>query len=146
MPIIGYQIISMNAEREKIQGKRFDISSTPKITSVEEREIRMGEKQKVLVIGFEFLTVYKAEGNQIGEIKIVGELLYAEKNLKNVLNFWGKKNKLPEDVDIEVKNFLFRKCLSLGIFISENLQLPPPVMFPVLIPKKESEDKTRYIG
>jgi hypothetical protein len=146
MPIIGYQIVSMNAERKKLQTKRIDIGSTPKITNVEEKEIKMAEKQQALAISFEFLTVYRAEGNQIGEIKIVGELLYTEKGLKKILGFWKKKNRLPDQADIEVKNFLFRKCLTLGIFISENLQLPPPVMFPVLVPKKEKEDETRYIG
>jgi hypothetical protein len=146
MPIIGYQITSMNAERRGMQTKRIDINSTPKIMNVEEKEIKMAEKQQALAIGFEFLTVYKAEGNQIGEMRIVGELLYVEKNLKKVLEFWKKKNRLPDEVDIEVKNFLFRKCLTLGIFVSENLQLPPPVMFPVLVQKKEKEEETRYIG
>jgi hypothetical protein len=146
MTIIGYQITSMNAERKNLQSKRIDIGSTPKIIAVEEKEIKMAEKQQALGIGFEFLTVYKAEGNEMGEIKIVGELLYTEKNLKKVLDFWKKKNRLPDEADIEVKNFLFRKCLTLGIFISENLQLPPPVMFPVLVQRKEKEDETRYIG
>jgi len=146
MPIIGYQIISMNAERKNMQLKTIDINSTPKIIAVQEREIKLTEKQNALAINFEFLTTYKAEGNQIGEIKIVGELLYTEKGLNKVLDFWKKKNKLPDQTDIEVKNFLFRKCLTLGIFISENLQLPPPVMFPVLVQKKEREEETRYIG
>jgi hypothetical protein len=146
MPIIGYQITLMNAGRKNFQLKKIDIGSTPKITNVEEKEIKMAEKQQALAIGFEFLTVYKSEGDQVGEIKIVGELLYTEKNLKKILDFWKKKNRLLDQVDIEVKNFLFRKCLTLGIFISENLQLPPPVMFPVLIPRKEKEEETRYIG
>jgi hypothetical protein len=146
MPIIGYQITLMNAERKNFQLKKIDIGSTPKITNVEEKEIKMAEKQQALAIGFEFLTVYKSEGDQVGEIKIVGELLYTEKNLKKILDFWKKKNRLLDQVDIEVKNFLFRKCLTLGIFISENLQLPPPVMFPFLIPRKEKEEETRYIG
>jgi len=136
--IIAYRITSITAERRDVQTRRIDVNSTPKIVSVEKRKKDLG-------IGFEFLTIYNPN---MGQVRIIGELLYREKNLKEVLNYWEKNGKLPEKTDIEVKNFLFRKCLTLGVTLSEQLNLPPPVMFPMLAEKKElrEEDKTTYIG
>lgn len=137
--IIGYRINSIKAERKDVKTRRIDVNSTPKI-------IFVGKEKRVLKIGFEFLTVYNPN---MGEIKIDGELLYKEKNVKEILNYWEKNGKLPMKIDIEVKNFLFRKCLSLGVALSEQLNLPPPVMFPMLVSKKDrskEEEKTRYIG
>jgi len=141
MPVIGYNISSIQAERRNAQAKKIDISSTPRINSVIERDLTFPARQSALAIGFEFKTTYNPD---IGQIKFVGELLYSDKNNKKILDFWNKKSKLPEQVDIEIKNFLFRKCLTLGIGISENLQLPPPIMFPVLSQKKDED--MRYIG
>lgn len=143
MPIIGFSISSINAERKNVTVNRLDINSTPKITSVEERTITVAGKVDALAIGFEFLTAYNPD---VGQIKINGELIYtSSENPKKIVKTWNKDKKLPDDVDIEVKNFLFRKCLTIGIDMSENLQLPPPLAFPMIIPKKEDE-KTRYIG
>jgi len=141
MPIIGYNISLIQAERRNVQAKKIDISSTPRINSVIERDMAFPAKQSALAVSFEFKTNYNPD---IGQIRFVGELLYTDKNTKKVLEFWDKKNKLPDNVDMEIKNFLFRKCLTLGINISESLQLPPPIMFPVLMKKKDED--TRYIG
>jgi len=139
--IIAYRITSITAERKSVQANRIDVNSTPKIVSVEKRKRDVG-------IGFEFLTVYNPN---MGQIKINGEVLYREKTLNEVLDCWKNNGKLPEKTDVEVKNFLFRKCLTLGVALSEQLNLPPPVMFPVLaykekLKEEEKKDRTRYIG
>ncbi len=140
MPIVGYNISSITAEKSAVRTGRIDINSRPNITSVTKRN--MPDKKTVIVIGFEFLTTYNPD---IGRIRIVGEILYATQRLKGILNTWEKEGKILEEVDVEIKNFLFRKCLTVGLILSENLQLPPPIMFPTLIPKKE-DDRTGYIG
>lgn len=141
MPIIGYNISSIVAERKNFQAKKIDINSTPKVNSVFERNLTFPIKQDALAISFEFNTTYNPD---VGEIKICGELLYSDKNIKKISDYWNKKNQLPDPIDIQIKNFLFRKCLTLGISISENLQLPPPVMFPIVTQNKE--ENTNYIG
>jgi hypothetical protein len=139
LPIIGYHISSISAERKETPTEKIDIDSAPKITSVERRDVTYPIRQEALAISFEFQTNYTPD---IGEIRIAGELVYSSKNLKGISDFWNKQNQLPEDIDAEVKNFLFRKCLALGINLSENLQLPPPVMFPFISNKEENT----YIG
>lgn len=142
MPVIGFSISSINAERKNVTVNRLDINSMPKITSVEERTITVAGKVDALAVGFEFLTTYNPD---VGQIKINGELVYTSEDSKKVLKVWNKDKKLPDAVDAEIKNFLFRKCLTIGIDMSENLQLPPPLAFPMIVPKKE-EERTRYIG
>jgi hypothetical protein len=145
MPIVGYSLKSIVAEKkkDKVTG-RIDISSTPDIKSLKEKDVNILGKKKALEVEFEFETDYKPN---IGKIKMNGIVLYASDDLKKILKEWKKNKKLPEKVDIEIKNFLFRKCLRLALDISEELQLPPPLVFPILVPKENlKESKTGYIG
>jgi len=138
--IIGYSINKIKAEKKgKIKG-RLDINSTPKIVDVSEKEIEIVGKKKVLVVSFEFSTNYRPD---VAKIEISGEVYYTGKE-KEALKEWKKNKKLPVEVDVEIKNFLFRKCLILGINLSQEMQLPPPVMFPIVVPKKK--ENKNYIG
>lgn len=138
--IIGYTFEKIEAERGKIEGK-VDINSTVKIEAVEEKEIDIGEKRKVLDIKFKFEIEYKPTN---GKIYLNGSVLYSGKNNKELIKSWEKEKKLPQDVDIEVKNFLFKKCLTLALLISEELRMPSPLPFPMIVKKKE--ESKNYIG
>lgn len=139
--IVGFGIKSISAERKNIPRGRIDINSTPKIISVSKSKVGLLKKEKPLNIEFEFITKYEPE---IGEIRISGNIFYLGKKMKDMLRIWEKEKKLLKKVDIEVKNFLFRKCLTIGINLSENMQLPPPLIFPRTVPKRKAD--LRYIG
>ena len=145
MTVLGHSITSLNASRKSSVAKKMDINSTPKIVSVNEKSMDIpgltGNKQPVLGINFEFDTEYKPD---IGSIKIAGEIVYTGADNKKILKEWEKSKKLPQDVDIEVKNFLLRKCLLLGVNISQEMQLPPPLVIPFMRPKKDKAPD--YIG
>ena len=140
--IIGYNFTKIEAERKKEISGKVDISSTVKIISVEEKEIEILNKQKVLEIGFEFTVEYKED---FGKIYMNGFLLYDGKNLKDAVKMWKKDKKIPESVDLEVKNFLFKKCLTLAIILADEIRFPSPLPFPVVVPAKKEENKS-YIG
>jgi hypothetical protein len=142
MPVIGYAIKSITAERKKEATGQVNINSTQNILNVDSKEINIFGKQSPLVIQFEFTTAYEPS---VGSIKLNGEVFYATDDDKKVVKDWKKEKKLPENIDLEVKNFLFKKCLSLGLDISEEMQLPAPLIFPMVVPKKE-EQKAEYIG
>jgi len=139
--IVGFGINLISAERKAMPKGRIDINSSPKILSVAKSKMGFLNKGIPLSIEFQFITKYEPK---VGEIKIFGHVLYTSKKNDRVLKTWEKEQKLPKDVDMEVKNFLFRKCLTIGVNLSENMQLPPPLMFPTVVPKK-TEDLT-YIG
>jgi hypothetical protein len=140
--IIGYNFTKIEAERSKEISGKVDISSSVKITSVEEKELEVFNKQKVLEIGFEFTVEYK-EG--FGKIHMVGTLLYDGKEAKDAPKMWKKDKKIPESIDLEVKNFLFKKCLTLAILLADEIRFPSPIPFPMVVPAKKEENKS-YIG
>ncbi|MDI6825683.1 MAG: hypothetical protein QMD36_00590 [Candidatus Aenigmarchaeota archaeon] len=138
--IVGFSIKTISADRKDLPRGRIDINSTPRIISVNESKMDFLNK-KPLNIEFEFTTKYEPE---IAEIRIFGSVLYVGKDIKNALKIWKEKKILSKEIDIEVKNFLFRKCLSIGMSLSENMQLPPPLMFPRVVPRQKEE--LTYIG
>jgi hypothetical protein len=140
--IVGFNIKSVSAERKNVPKGRIDINSTPKIVSVNWPDIKVFTEKRPVNIEFEFTTKYEPD---IAEIKICGYVLYLSKKNKDLIKKWEKFRTFPKEVDIEVKNFLFRKCLTLGVNLSENMQLPPPLIFPRVVQKKEGGDLT-YIG
>ena len=141
MMIVGFGIKSISAERKNIPRGRIDISSTPKIVSVSWPRMKVFTKKKPVNIEFEFTTKYEPN---VAEIKICGHVLYLGKKMKDLIKKWDKDKTFPREVDMEVKNFLFRKCLTLGVNLSENMQLPPPLIFPRVVQKKKAD--LRYIG
>ena len=143
MPIVGFHIKSISAKRKTIPKGRIDINSTPKIVSVTKSKVGLKKKEDSLNISFEFTTEYKPG---IAEIKMIGNVMYLGNKVKIGVNMWKKEKKLPREIEVEVKNFLFRKCLSIGIDLSEQMNLPPPLLFPRIMPKKEREADLRYIG
>jgi hypothetical protein len=139
--IIGYNFDKIEANKVKEISGKLDITSSVKIISVEEKEIEILNKKRVLEVEFEFLVEYKED---FGSIRMFGKLLYDGKNIKEGLKMWKKDQRLPEDIDIEIKNFLFKKCLTLAIILADELRLPSPLPFPIVVPTKK-EDKN-YIG
>lgn len=142
MGIVGYNIISVKAERKKMTKPldSLNINSTVKISGVE--SLTLPDGLETLGINFEFTTDYNPE---VASFTVSGEVLFADKTSKSILKTWVKDKKLPERIDADIKNFIFRKGLTMGIQMSEEMQLPPPIVFPMVMPKKD-EDKTKYIG
>ena len=141
MPVIGLKLNSYDAKRNKdtFTGD-MKINSSPKIMSVNEIDVPAVGK-KALAFGFEFSTQY---GPDIAEIKVKGEVIYVnDKEKAAILKGWKKDKKLPDDIGIEILNHLFRHCLLKVSNIAEDLQLPPPLNFPMVKPKT---DQASYIG
>jgi len=139
--IVGFGIKSISAERKNVPRGRIDISSTPRIVSVSWPSMKVFTKKKPVNIEFEFTTKY---GPNVAEIKISGHVLYLGKKMKELIKKWKKSKVFPKEVDMEVKNFLFKKCLTLGVNLSESMQLPPPLIFPRVVQRKKAD--LRYIG
>lgn len=151
MPVLGYTITSLNASRKTDASPKnvtqIDINSVPKIKGLKERKMTIPgmveNKDSLVVIDFEFETQYKPE---IGSIRIAGELVYTGADNKKLLKDWDKSKKIPADTEIEVKNFLLRKCLLMGVDIAEEMQLPPPLSIPIIHPVAKDQKNPDYIG
>ena len=143
--IVGFIIENIKSKRVKnIPKTRIDINSVPVLKSVKEIESPSFRKEKTIEIGFDFITKYNPN---IAEIKVNGYIIYTGENVNEQLEIWKKDKKILEEIEIETKNFLLRKCLNLEIRLSEEMQLPPPIMFPRVIPKRKTNDENlSYIG
>ncbi len=140
MPVIGMNIKGMEASKiSEEASQKIDISSTPKITDIKEVDFNLVGK-KVLSVSYEFTTSYEPK---IGKIRLSGELFYMSKDPKELSKQWKKEKKLPEPVSMEILNHLFRRCLIKTAQISEDLQLPPPIQMPRVVPKKA---EASYVG
>jgi len=141
MPVIGLKFNTIEGKRSENKiVPEVKINSSPKITSVKESDVNpMGKK--ALSLEFNFVTKYAPD---IGEIKMTGELIYlSDKNAK-VIKDWKAKKALPENMNLEVLNYLFRACLIKISVLAEDLQLPPAVQMPRVRPK--SDQQNSYIG
>lgn len=129
MPIIGMSFSSMEAKRTEspVTGE-IQVNSAPKINEV--KEISLANfGQKALSMAFEFVTTYS---QNVGEIKLEGNLLFLSENNSAVLKAWKKEKALPEEVSVPVLNHLFRRCLVKIAGFAEDLQLPPPLQLPLV--------------
>jgi hypothetical protein len=140
MPIIGmnFKSIKANINEGKIT-KNVNVNSSPVIEKMEKKEINMPGIKDVLSIKFKFTTNYEPK---IGEIMFEGEVLYNSEDMKEILKKWEKDKKIDDPLAMEVLNAIFRRCLTKGIDIASELGLPPPIRFPIVKPKEQSE----YIG
>lgn len=140
MPVVGMKLDSMEAKRKKLPQGEIKVNSTPTITELKEIDLdTLG--RKAISMTFEFVTKYETD---IAEIRIAGELLYLADDNEKLLRAWKKDKKIPEKVSVEVLNHLFRRCLIKAVSLADDLQLPPPVGFPLVKTKKDVEPS--YVG
>lgn len=127
--IIGVRFSKIEGENKKVENAReISVSSTPTIKNINKSASNLfGED--VISIEFEFNTKYEPN---IGYIRIEGELLAKYDNIDEILKNWKKNKSLPEDISIQILNTIFRRCLTKIIGISEDLQLPPPIILPTV--------------
>lgn len=144
MPIVGYYIKSIDAKKRNSAKDRIDINTNVTITNMEKANVGIKNKEPSIDISFEFHTRYEPN---VGEIILEGNVMYVGSKVNESLKLWKNEKKILQEVDIEVKNFLLRKCMTIEINLAENMGLPPPLMFPTVVPAdKRKQGDTRYIG
>ncbi len=131
--IVGFRMLEIHAKAEEKPGK-VEVSSTPKIVNVKKFESK--ELKDVLRLDFEFMTKYEPK---VGEIKIVGYVLYKDENIEKILKLWEEKKALDMKTAEECMNFILRKCLIKVTYIADELGLPPAVRFPVVKAKTKGK-------
>lgn len=137
MTVVGMTLNSIKAEVKKQLPikERIEISSSPIIKNLEKKKIGFMNAE-VLGIEFEFRTSYNPG---VAQIILKGEVLYQAENIDKVIKEWKSKKKLPAEIAVPVLNVIFRRCLKRAIDLADDLQLPPPIRFPVVKTKEESK-------
>ena len=149
MPIVGLNIKNLSAsieERKAIEGN-INVNSSPIIIDVEKKSVGLQGVKDVISIEFKFEIEYNMEKKdkkkeKIGDITIGGEVFYYTEKDKEMIEKWKKEKRLEDSIAAEILNAIFRRCLTVAIGLSNELKLPPPIKFPIVKSKEQSE----YIG
>ena len=137
MPIVGLNLKTVNAKfDDKKLGNNVEISSTPNIESVEKKDINFAGMKEAVVIGFSFKTNYQPD---VAEIAFTGEVVYQTEDAKKLIKRWKDDKKLDEETTVEVFNAVFRRCLTRAITIADDLRLPPPITFPIVVKRPDGK-------
>jgi len=131
MPVAGMSIKAMSAKRHEDVVGEIEVNNDAKLTTVEETDLPAFGK-KAMTVGFSFTTDYidRKTKKKLAEILIDGSVLYMSDDHANVVKGWKTTKKLPEDVNIEIINAILRRCITKAVVLSEDLQMPPPMMIP----------------
>ena len=137
MPIVGLNLtgITANADTKDVK-ETINVNSTPTIERIDKKDIDMPGVKDVLAIGFRFRTQYEPN---VGDIAVDGEILYHSDKNRDILAKWKKERRVEDDVAAELLNAIFRKCLTEAIHVAQELRLPPPIQFPVVVPKDQKK-------
>jgi hypothetical protein len=138
MPVLGLNIKSIIAKKGDDVSGSVKVNSNTSVKDVREQDLP-AIKQKGLGIGFEYRTDYvNDKGKSLAEIVMSGEVLFVDAKIEDVIKAWKKDSRLPDDVSLDVVNAVLRKGVVKAIALSEELQLPPPVVLPLA---KKGDDK-----
>ncbi len=139
MPIVGVNINEIYAKiNDENRTGHVEIKSTPKVEDVERREFLFAGMKEAIIIKFSFKTVYEPE---VAEISFNGDIIFQAEDAKKFMKYWKENKKLEDEIMVEVLNAIFRKCMSKGMQIADDLRLPPPIAFPIVEPKKNEVKK-----
>lgn len=131
-------IIAMSINRIEASSARPDdfsgqimVNSTPVIKGMSEKKLDLPGIDTAILADFDFVTTYEPK---LGQIKMSGEILFSDVNSKKILDEWKKNKKIMNEVGVPLMNAIFRRCLSRVLWMAEDLQLPPPIVFPTVVP------------
>ncbi|MBS3154937.1 hypothetical protein J4404_00375 [Candidatus Woesearchaeota archaeon] len=149
MPILGFNITKINAEKKAEITSKIDIASDLKITKVSEDKVFLDKAQAALRFDFEFMVNYKPE---IANINLGGFVLYmeGEEKAKKILDAWKKNKTLEPELMEKLFNSILLRCNIKTLIMTQELNLPPHVRLPIVVSEKESKEikdkKDNYIG
>lgn len=131
--LVGMNLTSIRAYTKDQPFPKVNVNSAPKVVDVE--EFPVADMKDVLRIKFGFVCEYSPD---VGKVEIEGSVLWKDANAKDILKSWKDERKISTKVAAPILNAVFRKCLTKTIELSEELRLPPPVQFPVVVEGKPS--------
>ena len=102
---------------------------------VEQEKIALGKSEEVLKFNFEYVINYEPN---VGKIAITGNILHMDepKKIKEILDDWKKQKKLPKELAPRILNTILSKCNIKALILSQDINLPPHIKMPFVIPSK----------
>jgi len=138
MTVIGFSFTKMLVEKNAPVKGKVSINNNVGIKGLEETKLNINSERKALKLDFEFTSTYEPN---IGKILMTGEVIYliekdkAEEAIKN----WKKNKKIEKEMMTRVLNNVLMKCNIQALFLSDKMNLPPPIPLPKVDDKGRTE-------
>ena len=148
MPIVGFNLSKVLAEKNNPVQKGTTVNNNLEIKEISKAAINMGERdEEVLRFDFEFSAEYNPE---VGRVHIAGEVLYMdkEKEIKRILENWKETKIVEPEIFSRIMNSVLVKCNIKALGLALEVNLPPHLNMPLLAQgQKDEGEKTKgYIG
>ena len=129
MPIVGFSFEKIHVERKKPVKGKIDINNNMKVVEIEDRDLSFSKGQSGVNFKFDFSTNYEPD---IGSINFTGEVIFMdeEKNIKHIIDEWKKNKKVDKGLMSQILNHALMKCNIQALVLSQEINLPPPIMLP----------------
>jgi hypothetical protein len=134
--IIGMNFTSINAYTKDQPTKQVKVHSAPRRVDIEEYKII--EMSDVVRVKFTFVCEYTPD---VGKVNIEGQVLWKDASTKDILARWEADKKLEGKIAAPILNTIFRRCVTKTVELADELRLPPPVQFPVVVEGKDPREK-----
>jgi hypothetical protein len=126
--IIGVNINSINADKKAGTQGNVQVNYQPEIKEVEEATVNAFD-EKVARIEFDFGVVYNSNNQETARIDMSGNVIW-KGGLEEILEQWEEDESLPEEMEVQLMNELYRKLLSEAVGVANTLNLLPPIPTP----------------
>jgi len=138
MPIVGFNINKILAEKTAQIKDKLNITSNLNIKNVEQEKVTIQKSEDILRFDFEFTTKYEPK---VGNIIIEGNILYLDepKNVKEVLKKWKKSKEISPKLMQQIFNTILIRCNIKALELSQEIALPPHLRLPKIEAKKPED-------
>jgi len=126
--IIGVNINSIDADKKAGTQGNVQVNYQPEIKNVEEATVNAFD-EKVAKIDFDFGVVYNSNEQETARIDMSGNVLW-KGGLEDILEKWEEDESLPQEMEVQLMNELYRKLLSEAVGVANTLNLLPPIPTP----------------
>lgn len=128
--IVGFDVNTVEAEKDENIGSNLQINYTPDIKDVERAQVNAFEEE-VVQISYGFTVDYVNGDVSKASILIEGSVLW-NGDTDEIIEHWEENQELPENVNTPLMNDLYRKLLSESVGIADTLSMLPPIPTPTV--------------
>ncbi len=142
MPIVGFNFTKITAEKNNAVKGNISINTNVQIKDVKDTKMKMPSKQKTIEVDFHYIAKFDPK---LGSMDFEGNmiLLEDEKRANELLKYWKKNKKLPDEFVPVVMNTALNRCSIEAVILSKDINLPAPVQMPKIGPSKKANS---YVG
>ena len=143
MPIVGFNFDKSLVEKSnKITGP-VQVKNDMQIVCVNKEKVELNKRSdETLRVDFAFTSKYEPN---LGKMLFNGHILYIDEpnELKKLFDSWAKEKKIPPQLMTQIINTILVRCTIKALAYSQDVNLPPHIRLPTIMPKVKVSDYIR---